>query len=78
MSGRRTFWGGRAPVRAMLYMAALMATRHDPCSNSLPAAHRREAGESGFGGHFPFASLRVSVTYSPSDPTVAPIPEAPR
>lgn len=27
--GRRTIWGGRAPVRATLYMAALVATRHN-------------------------------------------------
>jgi transposase len=28
--GRRTVWGGRAAVRAMLYMAALVGTRHNP------------------------------------------------
>jgi transposase len=28
--GRRVIWGGRAPVRATLYMAALVATRHNP------------------------------------------------
>jgi len=28
--GRRTTWGGRASVRAMLYMAALVASRHNP------------------------------------------------
>ncbi len=27
--GRRMIWGGRAPVRAALYMAALVATRHN-------------------------------------------------
>lgn len=27
--GRRAIWGGRAPVRAVLYMAALVATRHN-------------------------------------------------
>lgn len=27
--GRRAIWGGRAPVRAALYMAALVATRHN-------------------------------------------------
>lgn len=27
--GRRQIWGGRAPVRAALYMAALVATRHN-------------------------------------------------
>ncbi|MEX2372791.1 MAG: transposase, partial [Dehalococcoidia bacterium] len=27
--GRRTTWGGRAPVRAALYMAALVGTRHN-------------------------------------------------
>ncbi len=30
MRGKRTIWGGRAPVRAALYMAALVATRHNP------------------------------------------------
>ena len=30
MKGRRTIWGGRAPVRAVLYMAALVAVRHNP------------------------------------------------
>lgn len=28
--GKRTVWGGRAPVRAALYMATLVATRHNP------------------------------------------------
>jgi transposase len=28
--GRREVWGGRAPVRATLYMGALVATRHNP------------------------------------------------
>lgn len=28
--GRRTIWGGRASVRAALYMAALVASRHNP------------------------------------------------
>jgi transposase len=30
MRGRRTIWGGRKPVRAMLYRATLVATRHNP------------------------------------------------
>lgn len=30
LRGRRTVWGGRAPVRAALYMATLSATRHNP------------------------------------------------
>jgi transposase len=30
LSGRRTCWGGRAHVRAVLYMAALTATRFNP------------------------------------------------
>jgi transposase len=30
MKGRRTIWGGRAPVRAVLDMAALVAVRHNP------------------------------------------------
>ena len=30
MRGKRTVWGGRAKVRACLYMAALVAARHNP------------------------------------------------
>lgn len=30
LRGRRTVWGGRAPVRAALYMGTLVATRHNP------------------------------------------------
>jgi transposase len=30
MRGRRTIWGGRAKVRSALYMAALVASRHNP------------------------------------------------
>ncbi len=30
MRGKRTVWGGRAHVRAVLYMGALAATRHNP------------------------------------------------
>ena len=30
LKGRRTIWGGRKPVRAALYMATLVATRHNP------------------------------------------------
>ena len=30
LRGRRTIWGGRAPVRAVLYMSALVASRHNP------------------------------------------------
>lgn len=30
MRGKREVWGGRAPVRAALYMGALVATRHNP------------------------------------------------
>lgn len=29
-SGKREAWGGRAPVRAVLYMSALVSTRHNP------------------------------------------------
>ena len=38
LRGRRTIWGGRAPVRRVLYMAALVATRHNPV---LRAFYRR-------------------------------------
>jgi transposase len=30
LRGKRTIWGGRAPVRAALYMATLVATRFNP------------------------------------------------
>jgi len=30
LRGRRTVWGGRAPVRSALYMGALVASRHNP------------------------------------------------
>ena len=30
MRGKRTVWGGRARVRAALYMGALVATRYNP------------------------------------------------
>ena len=30
MRGKRTIWGGRAKVRAALYMAALVASNHNP------------------------------------------------
>lgn len=30
LRGKRTVWGGRAPVRAMLYMAALVGVRYNP------------------------------------------------
>ena len=30
LRGRRTIWGGRAQVRSALYMAALVASRHNP------------------------------------------------
>lgn len=33
--GKRTTWGGRAPVRAVLYMAALSAVRFNPVIRSL-------------------------------------------
>jgi transposase len=38
MKGRRTIWGGRHQVRAVLYMAALVAIRHNPV---LAAYYRR-------------------------------------
>lgn len=30
LKGRRSIWGGRAPVRCALYMATLVATKHNP------------------------------------------------
>ncbi len=34
MRGKRTVWGGRAKVRATLYMAALVASKHNPLLKS--------------------------------------------
>jgi len=34
LRGRRTVWGGRASIRTALYMAALVATRHNPVITS--------------------------------------------
>lgn len=38
LRGRRTVWGGRAHVRAVLYMGTLVAVRHNP---ALAAFHQR-------------------------------------
>ena len=38
LRGKRVVWGGRAPVRAVLYMGALVATRRNP---ALRAFYRR-------------------------------------
>ena len=35
MRGKRTVWGGRSTVRAALYMAALVGTRHNPVLHAL-------------------------------------------
>jgi len=35
LRGKRTVWGGRATVRAALYMAALVGTRHNPVLRDL-------------------------------------------
>lgn len=35
MRGKRRIWGGRASVRAVLYMAALAATKHNPVIRAL-------------------------------------------
>ena len=35
LKGRRTIWGGRAHVRAALYMAPLVATRKNPVIRSV-------------------------------------------
>jgi transposase len=42
LRGRRMVWGGRATVRAVLYMATLTAVRHNPYPKSfLPAPAQR-------------------------------------
>jgi transposase len=40
MRGRRTIWGGRAALRATLYMAALAAIRHNPAIKAFNARLR--------------------------------------
>ncbi len=35
LRGKRTIWGGRSTVRAALYMAALVGTRHNPVLGAL-------------------------------------------
>lgn len=42
--GRRAVWGGRAPVRAVLYMAAVVASQHNPVVGAL-YARLRAAGK---------------------------------
>lgn len=44
LRGLRTIWGGRAPVRSSMYMAALVATKHNP---KIKAFYKRlcEAGK---------------------------------
>jgi len=40
LRGKRMVWGGRAPVRAALYMGALVATRHNPAIRAFYAPLR--------------------------------------
>jgi transposase len=42
--GKRFVWGGRANVRAMLYMAALTAKRHNPVVKAF-AERLKQAGK---------------------------------
>lgn len=44
LRGRRTVWGGRAPVRTVLYMAALVGIRHNSILKTF-YARLREAGK---------------------------------
>jgi len=44
MRGKRMVWGGRAPVRAVLYMAALVGIKHNPAIASF-YARLRAAGK---------------------------------
>ena len=44
MRGKRMVWGGRAPVRAVLYMAALAGIKHNPAIASF-SARLRAAGK---------------------------------
>ena len=43
--GKRRVWGGRAPVRAALYMAAVTATRHNPVIRALYRRLHEQAGK---------------------------------
>jgi transposase len=43
--GKRRVWGGRASVRAALYMAAVTATRHNPVIRALYHRLHEEAGK---------------------------------
>ena len=45
LRGRRTIWGGRAPVRAVLYMATLSATRWNPVIQQHYQHLTQEAGK---------------------------------
>ena len=49
--GKRAVWGGRSRVRAVLYMGALVATRHNPAIRDFyqRAAGIRQAKEAGVG-----------------------------
>lgn len=44
LRGHRTVWGGRAQVRAILYMSTLVAVRHNPALKTF-YARRRAAGK---------------------------------
>ena len=47
LRGKRLVWGGRAPVRAALYMGALVATRRNPVIRGFlsPAGRVRQTEE---------------------------------
>ena len=49
LRGRRTIWGGRAPVRAVLYMSTLVAVKHNPVLKAfyVRLMCRRQSQESG-------------------------------
>lgn len=44
LKGKRAIWGGRADIRATLYMAALVATRHNPVIRAF-YSRLRDAGK---------------------------------
>ena len=79
LRGKRAIWGGRAPVRTVLYMATLSASRHNP---SLKAFYRRllDAGKAKKLALIAclrklLVILNAMVAHgTPWDPELAPIP----
>ena len=74
--GRRCVWGGRASVRAALYMAALAASRANPSLRALPALGRGRQAEAR-GPHRLYrkllaSAMRSASTRPPGSPPLTP------